>query len=91
MKNLGRTEICQNEGICVVQPSLTYRLEGVNGPIPEEEDDFLDQLLRAQKQQDDAEVTVEFATKAGGQDREPTEEEVPLPEIRKSRGKSFMA
>lgn len=38
-KNLQRTEICQNENICVVQPSLTYRLEGVDGPIWDSDED----------------------------------------------------
>jgi hypothetical protein len=37
-KNLDRREICQNEGICVVQPSLTVRLEGVQGGKWDEED-----------------------------------------------------
>lgn len=30
-KNLGRKAICQNEGICIVQPSLTMKLGGVHG------------------------------------------------------------
>ncbi|KAH0613572.1 uncharacterized protein H6S33_005458 [Morchella sextelata] len=37
-KNLDRKEVCQNEGICVVQPSLTLKLEGVNGGKWDEED-----------------------------------------------------
>lgn len=37
-KNLDRKEICQNEGICVVQPSLTVKLEGVHGGKWDEED-----------------------------------------------------
>lgn len=51
-KNLGRTEVCQNEGICVVQPSLTYRLEGVNKPVVEDDDGA----------KHEAGVTVEFGT-----------------------------
>jgi hypothetical protein len=79
MKNLGRTEICQNEEICVVQPSLTYRLEGVNGPVQEEDDDWLDQLLRAQKQEEG--LTIEFTGTGNPGDGEP--EETVYQEIRK--------
>ncbi len=43
-KNLGRTAICQNEGICVVQPSLLWKLEGVTGPKWDEEDSWPDKF-----------------------------------------------
>lgn len=35
-KNLDRKEICQNEGICIVQPSLAMKLNGVHGEWDEE-------------------------------------------------------
>lgn len=35
-KNLDRKEICQNAGICVVQPSLAAKLDGVHGEWDEE-------------------------------------------------------
>lgn len=89
MKNLGRVEICQNEGICVVQPSLTYHLEGVDGPMPDEGDDWLEQLLHSQKHGEE-EVTVEFANKAGAGDAEPAAEEKVFPGLRKGAAATKM-
>jgi hypothetical protein len=53
-KNMNRKAICQNEKICVVQPSLTYRLEGVK---PEEDDEWTRNSLGIGKE---GNVVVEF-------------------------------
>lgn len=54
-KNLDRNAICQNERICVVQPSLTYRLEGVKPG--EDEDEWTRRALGIGKE---GNVVVEF-------------------------------
>lgn len=68
MKRLDRVEICQNEGICVVQPSLTYRLEGVKGPVSEGDDEWYEEVMRG----DQGGVKIEFGGKASGTDVEET-------------------
>ena len=48
--------MCQNEDICVVQPSLTYRLQGVNGPVSSDDDEkWAEAVLHPEK------VEVEFS------------------------------
>ncbi|KAF8534509.1 hypothetical protein BDD12DRAFT_756105, partial [Trichophaea hybrida] len=60
-KNLGRTEVCQNEGSCIVQPSLTYQLKG---PFKGDDDIDIEWTDNANRE---ARVTVEFGGADSGE------------------------